>query len=163
MPTTSWRGHHDVVHGDVFKVEDRQQHRLVATRNHGAGFVDHGAQLISGQMVTVAGQALDANQAQQAVGDRIDQPYQRVEHLEQRLQRHGCRVGDTLGLDGRIGLGADLGEYQDHDGQDQRGNGRAGDLAEKVNGQHRGQGRRQVIDQIIADQDHADQPVGPGQ
>ena len=152
--------HHDVVDGDILQIEDRQQHRLVATWNHGAGFMYHRAQLVAGQVVGAAVDVADAQQPQQTVGNGIDQPHERVEQLEQRFEGHRRGVRDAFGLDGGEGLGRDLGEDQDHDGQRRRGDGRPGDIAEEVNGDDRGNRRREIVDEVVADEDDADEAVG---
>src|SRR5690554_1310264 len=109
--------HHDVIDRDIFQVEDRQQHGLVAMRNQGAGFVYHRAQLVTGQAPPAAFNAFDADQAEQAIGNGVDQPYQGIKHFKQWLQQQRGGVGDTLRLDGGVGFGAYLTEDQQHDGQ----------------------------------------------
>ncbi len=39
--------HHDVVHGDLFQIENAQQHVLVPARQHGAGFVHQGPKFLA--------------------------------------------------------------------------------------------------------------------
>ncbi len=154
--------HHDVIDGDVLEIENRQQHALVATRDHAAGFVDHGAQLVTGQAVGAAADIAHAEQAQQAIGDAIDQPDQRVEQLEQRFQHQRGRIGDALRIHGGHGLGRHFGKDQHHDGQHGGRDGRTRDITEVMDRDDGRQRGGQVVDEVVADQDDADQAVRTG-
>ncbi|MNN06441.1 hypothetical protein D3C81_1192320 [compost metagenome] len=108
---------HDVVDRDLLQVEDAQQHALPVGRQARPGLAHHAAQFLGGQAVLAGLCRVDAEQAQQAVADRTGEPYQRVEQAHQQQQDMAGRVGDLLRAQGGQGLGGDLAEDQDDDGQ----------------------------------------------
>ena len=77
----------------MFQVEDGEHHLLVAMRDHAAGFVHDGTQFVAGEVQLLAAFGGYAEQAQDAVGDAVDSPDQRIEQLQQRLQDIGGREG----------------------------------------------------------------------
>ena len=70
----------------------------------------------------------------------------------------GGRYRDALRVQGRERLGGNLGEDQHHQRQHAGCNGDA-DFAEQAQADHRGHRRRQDIDQIVAEQDQANQAI----
>ena len=58
--------HHDVVHGELTQIEDRQQHLAMTRRDHGARLGDHRAQLLGAQVLAAAGGLDDSEHAQHA-------------------------------------------------------------------------------------------------
>src|SRR5690606_38144303 len=148
------------VDGDLFQVEDIDQHTLVVGRDFlAAGLIHHGAQLVLAQGVVPAVGAVDPHQGQQAVGETVDQPDHRVEHFHQRLEHPAGGKGNALGADGRQGLGGDLGKYQRDDGEEDAGEDfRAG--AKQVDGNGGGDDGGKVVGQVVADKDNPDQAIG---
>ena len=151
--------HHDVVDRDLFEFEDIQQHALVGVGNHVAGIVNDGAQFLGGQARLTDAPRVKSQQPQQAVGDDVDQPHHRVQQFQQRREDGAGREGDAFRVQGGDGLGGDLCEHQQHQGQQQRADGDAG-ITQQANGDDGDDGGRQHVDQVIANQDQADQAVG---
>ena len=150
--------HHHVVHRHFLEVEDIQQHAPVRRGNQRPGLVDDGAQLLGGQVFLLPRCRVGAEQAHQAIGDKIHRPDHRVHDLHQRQQDHAGGKGNTLRAQGGQGLGGDLGEDQDHQGQGDGRNGNAG-VAPQADGQDGGDGGSENVDQVIADQDQSDQAI----
>ena len=66
--------HHDVVHGELTQIQDRQEHLPVPRRDHRSRLGDHGAQLLGGEVVRAARGFDDAKHAQDAIRELIRDP-----------------------------------------------------------------------------------------
>ena len=67
--------HHNIVHGDLFQIQDIQQHGLMFTGNQATGLIDHGAQFVSAEVMVIRFLGRQIQQPQQAIGQYIDHPY----------------------------------------------------------------------------------------
>ncbi len=103
---------------------------------------------------------IHAEQPQQAVGDQVDQPHDGVGHLEQRVVDQRGRVRQPLGPQRGEGLWRHLGEDQDDQSQD-AGAGRHRAFAADPQRDDRDQRGGEDIDEIVAQQDQADQAIRP--
>ena len=152
---------HDVIDRDALEIEDAHQHLLVAARDHRTRFSNDRAQFLAGQGCLLRNLvAADADQHQHAVGHAIDQPDGGIQQQIQgtidvdRAQRHALRMQRT------IGLRPDLAEDQHHESQ-HAGTHRDPFLAPGVEHQQRDERGREVVGEIVAEQDQADQAIRP--
>ena len=102
----------------------------------------------------------NAEQSQQAVDEQIQQPDDRIDHLEQRVidQRGGQR--DARRVQRRDRLRRNVAEDQDDDRQDEGGHEHGSLAAEALRENRHERGRRDVHG-VVAEQDEADQAIGP--
>ena len=151
-------GHHHVVDGHVLQLQDAQEHLVTTAGQQRAGFTDQGAQFVDGQVVIIDILRVYAAQAQQAIGDEVDQPDHGPDDLLQRVIDVGRGQRHALGMQGRERLRCQFRENQDHQ-REQDGAGcdpqRAAELQRDVADQLGGGD----IDDVIAQQDHADQAI----
>src|SRR5690554_2136920 len=127
-------------------------------RQQGTGFMHNGAQLFSAQVLVARLVDIDAEQTQKAVGNAVDEPYQRVSHLEHGLQQIGGGKGDAFGMQRCQGFGRNFGKNQDDQGQTGRGNGDTG-VAPEADGNDGSDGGCQNVDEVVTDQNQADQSI----
>ena len=153
--------HHDVVDGDGVEVEDAEQHALVAARHHHAGFRHDGAQLLGAQRVRCDLIGPHAEQPQQAVREQVQQPDDRVRHLEQREVDQRRRQRDSRGgFSAAIVFGATSEKISTTIVSDEsRREDRAFAADPQREDRHERQPRR--VRRGVAEQDQPDQPVGP--
>ena len=95
-----------------------------------------------------------------AFDDKLDRPGGRPQHNHDGAQQRRDAQGGAVGVIDGVGLRHHLGEDQHHEGHDNRGVEHAVG-AEPADEQAGGQRRRQDVRQVVAEQDGADQPVGP--
>ena len=98
--------HHHLIHRDFFQVQDREQHVLVRRRDEHVGFAHQRAQLLGGDFVAALPVHGYAERAQEKIGQYVGEPYQRIEHAQQRRQHIGRGEGDALGVERRQRFGA---------------------------------------------------------
>ncbi len=124
-----------------------------------SGFIDHGSQLLGVEMLHAAVRFMDAEYPRNALGDAVHQIDGGREHHRQRLEEPAGKKGETLGIQGGEGLGCDFRKHQHDKGQDQARSGNTG-IAVEANTDDGGDGGGKNIDQVVADQNQADQLVG---
>jgi hypothetical protein len=152
--------HHDVFDADLLQVEDAHQHALVAMRDHRAGLGHDGAQFFGTQRSAAGLVASDAKQAQHAVRDEVGQPHDGIDDLEQHGVDNRGGQRNPLGIQRAERLGRHLAEDDQYGGEESDADGCVR-LAAEREGDHRHQGRRGGVHEVVADQDHPDQPVWP--
>ncbi len=150
--------HHHIIDRDLLQIENVQQHAAVARRNQRTRLGDDGAQFLGGHMLFFGGPRVDPEQAQQAIGHTVHQPHHGIHGLHQGQQNDAGREGDAFRIERCYGLGRDFGEHQYHQGQADGGDGDAG-VAPQAYGDDRGDSRGKDVDQVVADQDQADQAI----
>ena len=150
--------HHDVVHGDLPEIQQPHQHGAVAVRHPQTRLAHHRAELLRAEALLAALRDPYPEQPQQAVGEPVHGPDQGVEEPQQRSQDPGRGEREPFRLDGRRGLGRDLGEDDDDDGE---GDGRERDprLAEQLEGRPGGERGREDVDEVVAEDDEPDDPI----
>src|SRR5690606_7844407 len=154
--------HHDVIDRHALHVENAQQHVLASGRDAQTRFVDHGTQLVGTELGGLGALQGYAEQPQQAVAECVAQPYHGIEHSLQQGQDNCHAEGYRLRTDGGEGLRRDLAKDQDHDGEQHSGDGDSRIAPDP--GRHHGSDRGgQNVDDVIAYQNGAEQPVGPGE
>jgi len=153
--------HHDVIDRGLFQVEDVDQHALVIVRNVPA-LGEKGPQFVAVEPFQRHHVGLDAEGFEQQVGERIHQPDDRVEHLEQGDQDIRSRERHPFRVQGGQRLWRDLGEDQ-HDDRHHQGRNPDAVVAELADGDDRRDRGCEDIDHVVAQQDQADQAVGPCQ
>jgi hypothetical protein len=148
----------DLLDRHVGQIEDRAQHLAFVTLLLAfAGVqVDGAAQLLLALVRAEAGIVVQAEQPQRAADDRLHGPGHGPEHDDDgpHHRRHG--QGQAVGIVDRVGLWQDLGENQHQDRHDDGGVSDPG-LAEPADQQARGERRGHDVDQVVAQQDDADQ------
>ena len=154
--------HHDVVDGDAFEVDDTEQHVLPPFRN-AAGFAQQGSELIHAEVV---GDGIAVGRLQkrfhQRIAERVDAYHHGVDQPQQRREHVCRRKRDPLRNVGTDRLRRDFADDEGHQGERQRCDGEPL-LAEQFEADQRCQGRRDVVDQVVADQYHPEQPVRAAQ
>ena len=139
-----------MINGYPFKLENIQQHALVALRNQVAGVGYQGAQFVTGDgKFRVLGR-VDANELQQTIGNDIDEPHNWIEHCQQRFENERGGEGNFFRVEGGDGFWSNFCKYQQHQGQQEGANGDAC-VAPETHGDNSDNGRRQHIDQVVAD------------
>src|SRR5690606_19493709 len=103
--------------GNVFQIQDADQHVLVLFGQHRACFIDERAQLFATQVVATVGADIQSEQLQPAGGDQVDQPDQRVHQFQAKRQDRCGWKGDTFRVGGGHRLGRHLGKNENDDGQ----------------------------------------------
>ena len=151
--------HHDVFHRDCLQIKDIEQHLLVVFWYQAAGLIHHGTQFLGAEVVVALLIGVDACQAQEDVADAVDQPDQRRQQSLQWLEGDAGREGHALWAHGCKGLGGNLGKHQ-HDDGDHHGCNRSATVTQPANGQNGGHGGGKIVDEVVADQDDRQQPVG---
>ena len=68
------------------KIENAKEHLLVASRDHGAGFLHHGTQFFAIQGIVAAAFGVHAKHRQQAIGNRVQRVDQGVKKHQQCAQ-----------------------------------------------------------------------------
>ena len=76
--------HHNVVNADLFQIQHRQEHVLIATGDLRAGFVHDGTQFVFAERATDGDVCLYTNHAHQHPCHHIQQPDQRHHQNKQR-------------------------------------------------------------------------------
>ncbi|MNH31512.1 hypothetical protein D3C79_918880 [compost metagenome] len=132
----------------------------MALGDEAARFVDYGAQLFRVERIILA--VIQPHQFEQQVGDAVDQPDEGGEGDHQSLEDPGGRIGNLLGEHGGQGLGGDFAKHQHHQGQADGGDEDA-EIPEQPDADDGGDGGRQYVDQVVADEDEAEQTIRPGQ
>ena len=130
-------------------------------RDHGAGLHDHGAQLLARHGFLAVLADVDAEQHEYAVGKAVyhpDSPDHGIPGAVQETEDIGGREGKALGAYGGHGLGRNLAEYQQQRREHQRGHKQA-HFAYEPERHHRGQRHRQVVHQVVSQQDQTDQSI----
>jgi hypothetical protein len=89
---------------------------------------------------------------------QFTEAYQGHQHPQQRQQHHAGGEGDAFRVQRGDGLRGDLGEDQDHQRQQEGGDDDAR-VAVETDRDDRGDRRGGDVDEVVADQDQADQPV----
>ena len=151
---------HDVENLQFAEIEHAAEHLgIVAGDRAFLGLqLDGAADLLVGEDIGVV---VDAGwrKPQELAHDEFDGLGQRPHDLDEgphggaHRQRHVVRVRD------RVGLRQDLGE--DHDQRrDQHCRVGDADIAEQIDEQARGQGRREDVDEVVAEENRADHPLG---
>ena len=111
---------HDVVHRDLFKVENADEHLPVAIRDAAAGLMDDRPQFLMAQRVRRYAVVTDAEQIQHAVGCHVDQPDERVGDFRQWVVNHRRWKCDPFRMQGGKRFRRGLRKYQHDQRQDQR-------------------------------------------
>ena len=155
------RGHH-VVDGDVLEFEQVEQDVSVLLRDVVRALQHQGAQLLHRQRIAVAVLSrLQADDAQERAHEQVDEPHHGIDEAQQRREhvRHAQR--DRLGIGGADHLRGDLAEHQDREGHGQRAQAQ-GELAvaEELHGDDRDECRAGRVDEVLPEQEHAEQTVG---
>ena len=152
---------HDVVNLALLEIEDIDQHALVVVGDFTA-FLDQGSQFLEVQPLQRFDISLEAEGLEDHVGEAVDQPDDRREDLEQNDEHIGGRKGDFFRMKRCHGFRGDFGEDEYDDGHCQ---GRDPDAAvtQKADADDRSDRRREDVDEVVAQQDEADQPVGLSQ
>ncbi len=159
-PVDLLAGDHDVLHRGLFQIQDAEQHLLVLVRDEGPSLVDDGAQLLLAQRVPPRRFRVDPQQAQQGVGEEVHQGHQRIAHFQQRRVDPCGGEGEFFRVQGGQRLGRHFREDQDHQGENARRQG-DGPFTTQAHGQDGGQRRGENVDEVVAQQDQSDEPVGP--
>ena len=112
--------HHDVVHRDLFKVENADEHLPIASRDPAACFMDDRPQFLMAQGVQWYAVVTDAEQVQHAVGCHVDQPDERVGDFRQRVVNDRRWKREPFRMQGGKRFRRGLRKYQHNQRQDQR-------------------------------------------
>ena len=153
--------HHDVLHRGLLQIENADQHLLMAMGNHGARLGDHGAQFLAAQGVRRL-LLRYAQQTQYAVRKQIGGQHERIQQPQQRRVYIRRRQRETLRMQRAEGLGGDLAEDQDDEGQCDDPDGHEV-IAAQAKGDEADQRRRHDIDDGAQQQNEPDQSVGVGE
>ena len=153
---------HHVIHRDVFQFQQIHQYPAVLARQSAGRFQHDGAQFLQPEAVALPRvRLLDMQQLQDALHEQVDEPHHRVRQRQQRREQQRRRVGDAFGKGCPDHLRRDFAEHQDQKSEQQRRREQHHfAVAEQANGQHGRQRARGGIDQIVAQQDHAQELVG---
>jgi len=108
---------HDVFDSDVFQVKQIDKDGAVLGGDELAGFDDHRAQFVGGQMRCI-GQplGLDAHQLEQAAREQIDEPDHGINDTQQRPQKEGQHRCNPVGVGGGNYLWCNFRAHQDDKG-----------------------------------------------
>ena len=153
---------HDVLHRDAAEVKEVHEDRAVLLGHELPRLEHQRADLVGRQLLRlVALGRVDAHEREQARHEQVHEPHHRREELEQRSQHVGERQRDALGVGCANHLRRDLGEHEDQERDQQRADAER-DLvfAEELDRDDRHQGRRSRVDEVVAEQDHAEQSMG---
>ena len=150
---------HDVLDAGFLQLEDSQQHLLVAVVDVLARLLDDALQLLVAERIALVDLRRHADQRQHAVGHHVDQPDQRVGQLQQRRVDESGGIGQFLRVQRPQRFRRHFGEDQQHQRQHAGGDGDAG-VVEQPIADEGGQLGDDDVDEIVAEQDQADQPVG---
>ena len=154
---------HDVGHFQLVQVEDAAD--PVAVVFHERPFpVQHlhrAAHLLARGQQELAARQADAGQTKQTAHKPVHAARQRPEHKNEQADGTRYRERKPVGIGDRPGFRQHLGEDDQEHRHDQRGVGDAR-LAEQRQEHRSGERRRQDVDQVVSDEQRADQPVAPG-
>ena len=119
--------------------------------------LDRPAKLLGGGTENFLGVIFDTEHLEDGADDEIDDRRDWCQHIDQDVDRRGDVPGCLVGVPEGVGLGQNFGENQD---QRRHGDGRIGDpgIAEQRDQHARRQGRGHDVDQVVAEQNGADQP-----
>ena len=142
---------------DVVKLDGAADQLTLAVRQLAVllGLADHGHQLTLGDGVLFSG----IKPLGKELFPRTEQGVQRCKNRDQRTEHGGKAHGQSFGHFLGHTLGGDLAKGQDQQGHDNRRDGRAVNAADKAGKQHGGKRGRTDIDNVIADQNGAEQAV----
>ena len=150
--------HHDVIDGNLLEIQDAHQHALVLVGNQRAGFVHHGAQLVGAELLGIHIGGKDSQQAQHTVGEPVDGGHNGIKDSQERLQNNRGRERNAFGVQRRQRLRRHFRKHQNHHGE-HKGRESEARLAHDAPGDERRQHRGDNIDEVVAEQDQADEPV----
>ena len=153
---------HDIVDRDLLQIQDAEQHLPVTIRDAAAGLMDHGAQFFARQRLQLGVARAYSKQEQDGVRRGIGQPDQGIGDLEQRVVDQGRGERHAFGIQRGESLRRGLGEDQDDQRQAQRAD-RDRRFAPEIPGDDRDQRGGEDVDEIVAEQDQADDPARPAQ
>src|SRR3990170_4495537 len=157
-----WR--HDVLDGDPLQVEQVDEDALVLLRHELRRFEYDHAQLLRRKARRLGAAPAHAEHERQRRDEQVHKPDYRVQHPKQRLEHVCDERRDALGVGGTDHLWGNLGEHEDQERDHQRAAGEHDFLvAEQLDGDHPDQRCGRGIDQIVAEQNHAQQLVGLGE
>lgn len=156
---------HDVLDRDVLELEQVDQDAAMLLRDVLSGFDHQRPQLLGREAVTVVVvRWVQAEQFEQTEHEDIDETDDEAGRLQQKGQRIRDDAGETVGMVGADDLGRDFREHQNQEGdQHRRDAERPFLLAEQFDRDHADQHCGSGIDQIVEQQDDAEQAVGFGE
>ena len=142
---------------DVVKLDGAADQLTLAVRQLAVllGLADHGHQFTLGDGVLFSG----IKPFGKELLPRTEQGVQRCKNRDQRTEHGGKGHGHCFGHFLGHALGGDFAKGQDQQGHDNRRDGRAVNAADKAGKQHGGKRGRTDIDNVIADQNGAEQAV----
>src|SRR6056297_193624 len=109
-------GHHDVIHGYFFEIEDADQHVLVLGWNQGSGLVHQCSEFFTTQVVVCSIRGRNAQQLENASGKQVYGPDNRVEDFQQWTKDVAGGKCDFLGKQCRQRFRGDFCKDQDNYG-----------------------------------------------
>ena len=132
-------------------------------RQEVTAFQDQRAQLLHRQGMGVVGLRLQAQGPEQETHEQVHEPDDRIYQLEQRREDIGRGKRNALRITRPHHLGADFAEYE-NEKSDHQGTGceREFAFAEQPERYYGDESGRCRVDQVVSQQDHAEQAIGAG-
>ena len=155
---------HDVLDRDFFQLEQVQQDALVLLRDVAARFQHNGTQFFRRQALLRVRMAhahgADAQQAQQARHEQVDEPDRRLGDFHERPQHEAGTERDAFRVAGADDFRRYLREHDQEEGDDgRRDRDHAFLVAEEQDRDGRDERRRHRVDGRVGDQDEGQQLV----